>query len=173
MGRGARWRGQVAKPALGPVVWLWVPPVLVLLLALVVGRSPRCCWDRALILGAIRFVETGARADPPDGDDGRAIGPFQIHRAYWPDAVEFEPALGGRYEDCRDLAYAARIVDSYMRRWVPDAWARGDAEVVARTHNGGPRGAERAATDRYWRRVRASLERQGPALALELPSPAP
>ena len=29
----------------------------------------------------------------PDGDGGRAIGPYQIHRVYWQDAVGFRPEL--------------------------------------------------------------------------------
>ncbi len=44
-----------------------------------------------------------------------------------------------------------------MRHWVPEAWADGDAEVIARTHNGGPRGAERAGTLGYWHKVHAEL----------------
>src|SRR5690606_22841719 len=35
------------------------------------------------ILYGIRQVESGGRENPPDGDDGLAIGPYQIHRAYW------------------------------------------------------------------------------------------
>ena len=44
-----------------------------------------------------------------------------------------------------------------MDKWVPDAWARVDAEVIARTHNGGPTGAERDTTLGYWKRVQAAL----------------
>jgi hypothetical protein len=118
----------------------------------------RPTWDRDRILDAMRTVESGGRTDPPDGDQGRAIGPYQIHRAYWRDAVTFEPSLGGRYGDCRDRRYAERVIDAYMRRWVPGAWAAGDAEVIARTHNGGPDGAARAATLPYWQRIRTLLE---------------
>jgi hypothetical protein len=44
-----------------------------------------------------------------------------------------------------------------MRLHVPDAWARGDGETIARVHNGGPRGAGKNATLGYWQRVRARL----------------
>ncbi len=117
--------------------------------------------DRARILLAVRMVESGGNDRCPDGDGGLAIGPYQIHRRYWEDAVSFEPGLGPEaghdYQACRDRAYAERVVSAYMRRWVPDAWARGDAEVIARTHNGGPQGAQRDATLKYWERVRARL----------------
>lgn len=109
------------------------------------------CAPEELLYG-IRQVESGGRDDPPDGDDGLAIGPYQIHRAYWIDS-----GIPGRYQDCRDRQYAERVVIAYMQRYVPEAWAAGDAEVVARTHNGGPRGPSKRATDRYWARVRSVL----------------
>lgn len=114
-------------------------------------------WTRRQVLDAIRFVETRGRANPPDGDGGRAIGPYQIHRAYWLDAVAAQPELGGSYQDCRRRAYAERVIAAYMQKWVPEAWDRVDAEIIARTHNGGPTGADKRATLRYWRRVRAAL----------------
>ena len=92
-----------------------------------------------------------------DGDGGLAIGPYQIHEVYWRDAVRSDPALGGTYQDCRRRAYAEKVVAAYMRLHVPDAWARGDGETIARVHNGGPRGADKNATLGYWQRVRARL----------------
>lgn len=119
--------------------------------------------SRAEILDAIRMVESGGRDDCPDGDDGKAIGPFQIHEIYWRDAVAAQPELGPKggygYQDCRDRAYAVRVIDAYMQRWVAEAWRDNDAEVIARTHNGGPRGASKRATDGYWEKVRRELLR--------------
>lgn len=110
------------------------------------------------VLNAIRMVESGGRESPPDGDGGRAIGPYQIHQIYWRDAVAFEPELAnGSYQDCRDREYAEAVVRAYMRRWVPSAWRNGDAEVIARTHNGGPNGASKRATDGYWEKVKKHL----------------
>lgn len=113
------------------------------------------------ILDAILQVESGGRDDCPDGDGGLAIGPYQIHRVYWLDAVKQDPRLGPEagfdYQDCRRRAYAERVIEAYMRRWVPEAWRKAEAEVIARTHNGGPKGAATPATDRYWQRVRGRL----------------
>lgn len=115
-------------------------------------------WSRQEILDAIRHVESGGRPNPPDGDGGLAIGPYQIHRVYWEDAVTHVPELRTRgYQACRERAYAERVIDAYMRRWVPDAWRHGEAETIARVHNGGPQGAAKASTDRYWRKVHARL----------------
>lgn len=138
-------------------VYLYVPLVVVVGVALLLGRGPRQYYPREAILEAIRMVESGGRERPPDGDGGAAIGPFQIHRGYWQDALAKDPALDGDYQDCRDRAYAERVVDAYMRRWVPQAWQDGHAETIARVHNGGPEGASKKATLGYWRKVRAQL----------------
>ena len=103
---------------------------------------------------AIRMVESGGRHSPPDGDGGRAIGPYQIHEIYWKDAVAAAPELAaGTYQDCRGQDYAEAVIRAYMRKWVADAWRIGDAEVIARTHNGGPNGAQKQATQGYWEKV--------------------
>jgi hypothetical protein len=120
-------------------------------------EPPAPAWQRADILAAIRLVESGGRDDVPDGDSGLAIGPFQIHEIYWRDAVASDPSLGGSYQDCRRRAYAERVLASYMAKWCKDAWDTGDAEVIARVHNGGPGGADNPATLAYWERVRARL----------------
>jgi hypothetical protein len=119
--------------------------------------GPRPTWPREQILAAIRFVESSDRDDVADGDGGKAIGVYQIHEAYWRDAVRAEPSLGGSYQDCRRRAYAERVVAAYMQKWAPAAWAAGDAETIARVHNGGPEGARKESTQRYWERVRAAL----------------
>lgn len=115
-------------------------------------------WPRQQILDAIRQVESGGREKPPDGDGGRAIGPFQIHAVYWVDASG-DKTLGGTYEQCRQRDYAERVVTAYMRRHAATAWERGDAQTIARIHNGGPKGAESPKTLDYWRRVRQQLPR--------------
>ena len=118
------------------------------------GWGAQVQYNHAEILAAIRMTETSGLATPPDGDDGKAIGPFQIHEVYWIDA-----GLEGDYQDCRDVDYATRVIEAYMLRYVPSAWHRCDAEIIARTHNGGPYGRNKVATQRYWRRVSQWLRR--------------
>ncbi len=115
--------------------------------------EPRCTLDA--ILAAIRITESGGQAGggrAAIGDGGRALGPYQIHRAYFVDS-----GIAGAYEDCRDEAFSRRVVIAYWRRWCPDALAQRDVEVLARIHNGGPHGARKDKTLDYWRKVERRL----------------
>ena len=137
-----------------------VAVLLLLLLGVDRGEEvPAASWSRRELLDAIRFVESGHRDRVPDGDGGLAIGPYQIHSVYWQDAVKFRPELGGGYQDCRRRDYAERVIAAYMQMYVPAAWQTIDAEVIARTHNGGPRGADKSATERYWLKVQRARRR--------------
>ena len=107
------------------------------------------------ILDALRATESGGQRNggrDATGDGGRAIGPYQIHHAYFVDA-----AVPGRYSDCCDPVYSRRVVIAYWKRWCPDALERCDAEILARVHNGGPRGARKPSTLGYWRNVESRL----------------
>lgn len=138
-----------------------------LLIALLLGLSgsaPAAPHEAACsidsILDAIRATESGGLEDGGSaaaGDGGRAIGPFQIHRAYFLDA-----GVPGQYSDCRDGDSARRVVLAYWKRWCPDALERCDAEVLARVHNGGPHGARKASTLAYWRKVEQQLAAASP-----------
>lgn len=105
---------------------------------------------------ALHHVETSGRLGPIPGDyvNGKpqALGPLQIHRAYWQDS-----GVPGRYSDCADLAYSRRVVTAYLRRYARNAWERGDAMTLARVHNGGPSGAKKRATLRYGQKVVDSM----------------
>lgn len=103
------------------------------------------------------------------GDDGKALGLYQIHESYWKDAVGHDPTIGGSYRDCLDAKYAEKIVRAYMDRYCRDAFRDGDWEKCSRIHNGGPRiyskrnsrnKKERAAWDattKYWNKVSAEM----------------
>jgi hypothetical protein len=106
------------------------------------------------LLDAIATVESGNNPDAV-GDGGKAIGVFQIWRVYWQDAVQHDPSIGGCYEDCRDPEYARRIVIAYMDRYAP---ANASDETLARIHNGGPRGHKKAATTKYWNKVKKAMK---------------
>jgi len=97
---------------------------------------------------ALHVVETFGRTGPILGDNGKALGPLQIHRAYHADA-----RIGGDYSRCADLDYSKRVVSAYLQRYAPQAWAAGDVTTLARVHNGGPRGATKPATVAYGDKV--------------------
>ena len=116
---------------------------LLLALAATAHAAPPASFFRAL-----HVVETSGRTGPILGDNGRALGPLQIHRAYHTDA-----RIGGDYARCADLDYSKRVVSAYLQRYAPAAWASGDVTTLARIHNGGPRGASKPATVAYAAKV--------------------
>lgn len=102
---------------------------------------------------ALCQVETGGR-EGAVGDGGRALGPYQIHRAYHADS-----RVPGPYAHVRDRAYAERVMVAYWRRYCPDALDRGDLQTLARVHNGGPGGHRKRSTLKYWQKVHTELRR--------------
>ena len=106
------------------------------------------------LLDAIREVETGNSPDPANavGDGGRSLGPYQIQWKYWRDS-----GVPGRYTDVRNRTYAERVMRAYWQRYCPAALARGDSQVLARVHNGGPEGHRRSTTLKYWRKVSVAM----------------
>jgi hypothetical protein len=116
------------------------------------GPRPPALTDA--LLDAIRQVESGGD-DRAVGDNGRAIGPYQIWRAYWIDACEYDPSLRDRgYEACFDAEYSRRVVIAYLSRYGQGK----SAKELARIHNGGPRGHRKSATIAYWNKVQDALE---------------
>ena len=104
---------------------------------------------------AIRIVETGGHPDPANavGAAGE-IGPLQITEAAWIDALEYNPSIGGEYQDCRDLEYSQQIFLAYLDRYSQ----YGDSsEVLARIWNGGPNGHTKESTKSYWGRVQRAM----------------
>jgi hypothetical protein len=122
---------------------------LLLILSLV---PPPAALDTRPILDAIRVVETGAESDPDHaiGDGGDALGAYQIHRSYWLDATEKDPALRALgYESVTDRSVAERVVIAYLTRYAP----RWDLDTVSRIHNGGPKGHTKNSTKGYAAKV--------------------
>jgi hypothetical protein len=115
--------------------------------ALAYSAPPEAFW------GALNMVETGGRFGPIMGDNGKALGPFQIHSSYWLDSH-----VMGSYRDCGKYLYARRVVSAYLQRYARQAWDEGDCQTLARVHNGGPRGAHNPLTLAYWNKVRKYLK---------------
>ncbi len=124
------------------------------------------------LLEALRHVESSGQANPPDGDGGRSIGPYQIKRVYFIDALRELRAVQSRvrnYEDVRDARCAEEVIVAYWARHAPASlrlattpgvYARDQQKAIqtlARIHNGGPAGASKSAMLEYWERVKARL----------------
>jgi len=119
-----------------------------------------CCRGATLpsdYLHAIHMVETGGRTGPIQGDNGKALGPFQIHYSYWKDS-----GVPGKYSECSDYYYSVLVVSAYAQRHEPRAVEQHDYETLARLHNGGPAWrAHKENTDAYWARVKHRLQQAG------------
>ena len=110
------------------------------------------------LLDAICQVESNCSSDAV-GDNGNAIGPYQIWYVYWQDAIEHRPEIGGSYNDCVNKEYSEKIVSAYWDRY---ATKKRLGRVVtnqdrARIHNGGPNGYKKVSTLKYWRKVQWKL----------------
>jgi hypothetical protein len=129
-------------------------------------------WGQFLI--CIQRVETPNGEEI--GDDGDAIGPFQIHEAFFNDAAEWarrkypQNPFGFVYADCNDPLQGWWVSAIVMEYWF-DRYAKAemdrmkigqatfkDFEVMARRFNGGPTGETKTATLFYWIKVRNELE---------------
>jgi hypothetical protein len=130
--------------------------LLVLVLA-IFAISASAAEVPADFLHAINMVEgSGKRSNVKPGDNGKAIGPFQIHKAYWQDAVEHRK-IGGKYEDCQNYEYSVKVVNAYMNRYAFYYIKSGNYEAMARIHNGGPKGYAKSSTLEYWQKVEKFL----------------
>ena len=107
---------------------------------------------------ALHMVESSGRVGKIVGDNGRALGPLQIHKAYWQDAVTFDDTIGGSYSDCTKLAYSIKIVNAYLNRYAEKAILSHDYKKLARIHNGGAKGNNKEATIEYWNKVNKYLK---------------
>jgi len=109
------------------------------------------------LLDAICIVETGCD-NTKVGADGE-IGSYQILPAYWKDALEFDPSIGGEYEDVIDDEYARKVILAYWNRYATERRIGRPVtnEDRARIHNGGPNGWKKKATEIYWEKVKSHL----------------
>ena len=127
--------------------------ILILLVALCASSyaaPPDSFWR------ALHLVETSGKLGPTIGDQGRSLGPLQISRAYHKDS---RVGNDSDYARCADLEYSKKVVTAYLQRYAPTAYAAGDVEVLARVHNGGPKGATKTVTKGYAVRVKAFMKK--------------
>lgn len=107
---------------------------------------------------ALHMVESGGRVGKIVGDNGRALGPLQIHKEYWKDAIAYDNTIGGSYSDCTKLDYSIKIVTAYLNRYAQNAILSKDYKKLARIHNGGVKGNNKEATIEYWNKVNKFLK---------------
>ena len=84
------------------------------------------------------------------GDNGKAIGSFQIHKCM---VDEVNRILGYdrfKYKDRFNYHKSVQMFNIYQSYYNPDR----DIEMAARIWNGGPRGMHKHATKKYYKKVK-------------------
>lgn len=125
-------------------------------------------WTFEDLLDAIEQVESGG--DPNAiGDNGQAVGNFQIHKIYVDDVNRIEKTnhtskyySPNQYEYYhRENPYCSRsMVQIYLEHYATKKRIGREPtfEDMARIHNGGPNGWKKESTKPYWQKVKRELE---------------
>ena len=94
------------------------------------------------------IIESSGQLNPRPGDNGKAIGPLQIHLAVIKDVNRFY-GMEFASEDRQDLAKSKQIARLYLTHWLN----KHREEITARIWCGGPRGWRKKSTDGYWEKI--------------------
>jgi hypothetical protein len=109
-----------------------------------------------ILLPFIAEVESGNNT-LAIGDNGRAVGVYQIHKRYVDDL------RGYNYNDRIDATKSAKMVIAYLTRWGKHyekmTGKPATAKVLARIHNGGPNGWRKDSTVKYWNKIKREMLR--------------
>lgn len=103
------------------------------------------------LLDAIEQVESGGDANAV-GDNGNAIGSFQIWRIYVSDVNRIS-GKQFKFSDRYSREKSKEMVRIYLSHY------GGTIEEMARKHNGGPAGYKKESTVAYWKKVKHELEK--------------
>ena len=106
---------------------------------------------------AIRFVESTDGRYLGDQDGGTSHGPYQISKAYLDDANEYAGTDYTLRDVIDDETMARTVMCFYWCRYAPKD-RPATLEILARIHNGGPKGYEKESTLPYWKKVKAKME---------------
>jgi len=111
-----------------------------------------------ILLTALIQVESGGQADAV-GDNGRAVGILQIHKITVDDVNRIYKT-NYTYKDRYSPKLSKEIASKYLLYW-GNRYAKKHGTVnimvLAKIHNGGPRGYQKKATVKYWLKVRKEL----------------
>ena len=104
------------------------------------------------LISALIIVESSGN-DLAIGDNGRAVGPLQIHRGVVQDVNRFTGSHY-RWESMTNRAQARAVCEAYLTHY-----GKGKStEEQARIWNGGPQGhKKKQATEVYWNKVKQHI----------------
>lgn len=104
------------------------------------------------LISALIAVESSGN-DLAIGDNGRAVGPLQIHRGVVQDVNRFTGSHY-RWEAMTNRAQARAVCEAYLKHY-----GKGKStEEQARIWNGGPQGQKKQATEAYWNKVQKHIK---------------
>ena len=104
------------------------------------------------LITALMLVESSGN-DMAIGDNGRALGPLQIHRGV---VLDVNKITGSNYrhQDMTNRVAARAVCEAYLKHY-----GKGKSlEQQARIWNGGPTGDRKPVTLAYWRRVQKAIK---------------
>lgn len=112
-----------------------------------------------ILISALIIVESGGN-DNAIGDNGKAFGPLQIHQVMVDDVNRIAGA-NYSHKDAFNRKNSIDMLRIFTTHYVNEArlGRKPTMEDVARCWNGGPNGYRKAATARYWEKVKQQLER--------------
>ena len=111
----------------------------------------------AAFFRAIRAVESTDGRYFGDQDGGTSHGPYQISLAYLRDANEYAGTNWTLRQVVDSDDIARQVMCAYWNRYVPKDRPV-TYEILARIHNGGPKGHEKESTLPYWEKVKKEME---------------
>jgi len=128
---------------------------MITLISIVIGLTDLTKYEDATWL-----VESSRKEGMIWGDQGRSLGPLQISKACWQDALEFDPSIGGTYLDCQHLDYSIKIMRAYLARYCTERrLGRKPTDFDrARTWVGGPRGPWRESSIPYAKKIMGAMK---------------
>ena len=127
---------------------------------LILSSSVKAVEVSQSLLDAIQTVESNGN-ESSIGDNGKAVGAFQIHKIYVDDVNSFSSEKF-TYEDRKNKEKSQKIVKLYLehygKSYEKKTGKKATNEVLARIHNGGPKGYNKEATKNYWKKVENNLK---------------
>ena len=104
------------------------------------------------LISALIIVES-SNNDLAVGDQGRAIGCLQIHKAV---VLDVNRITGSHYKhsEMTNRVAARAVCETYLKAYGKGA----STEQLARRWNGGPTGDRKSATEAYWSKVKKNLK---------------
>ena len=104
------------------------------------------------LISALIIVES-SNNDLAVGDQGKAIGCLQIHKAVVLD-VNRITGSNYRHSEMTNRVAARAVCQAYLKAYGKGA----STEQLARRWNGGPTGDRKSATEAYWAKVKKHLK---------------